>query len=132
MIIEFNESLITGIIDIDMQHKNLFDSINKLSQNPGDSSQTWSVLLDIQAYASEHFETEEPCMRQFNYPEIEEHIKEHKKFLEDFKKIKEEFEKTGFAVDFSLKLQSFLAEWITNHYKEIDVKMADFLKKNNL
>ncbi len=127
MLIKLDDTLITGIKDIDIQHKLLFDAINSLENN-SDPEQIWFTLCDVEEYASVHFKTEENYMIELNYPDIDEHVKEHKVFLKKYKVLKDELEKQGASEEFLHKLRSLLVEWIIAHYIDIEVKMAKFLR----
>jgi len=128
MYLKIDENFITGINDIDIQHKFLFEAINNLADFHKNRGNLWSVMCNIQEYASVHFSTEENYMQKYNYPEIEEHIKEHKLFSEKYLVLKKELLEKGMTDEFLEKLRSFLAGWIVAHYTDIDIKMADFIK----
>ena len=129
MLIKMDESLITGICDIDAQHELLFDAINNLAAITKNKQDLWFVVEDIKKYAAIHFQTEEKYMREYNYPEIEEHIKEHADFSEKFVILRQELEENGLSENFVQNFRIFLVRWIMNHYTNIDVKMAEFIKK---
>ncbi|MEI8390448.1 MAG: hemerythrin family protein [bacterium] len=128
MLIKFDDSLLTGITDIDIQHKYLFNAINSLEDIDNHEEQLRFAICDIEEYASEHFKTEEQYMAECKYPETEEHIKEHQEFSENYKALQSILDKHDVSDDFLIELKSFLANWIVKHYTEIDVKMAKFIK----
>jgi hemerythrin len=130
MIIKIDESLITGIKDIDEQHRLLFEAINRLSEDQISFDQIRATMLDLEKYACEHFDTEEKYMHKYNYSDINDHAQKHRDFLEKFKKIKILFDADNFSQEFLIELRTFLVQWITTHYKETDVKLADFLKQS--
>lgn len=123
-----NPNLITGIDEIDIQHQDLFDAIKELDSKNKNKADLWNILIQIEIYAGIHFDTEEKYMQKFEYPLIEEHITAHRKFVEDFTKLKKDFNKIGFSEKFVEDFQKFLINWLLNHYTDIDVKMADFIK----
>lgn len=124
-------NLITGIDEIDVQHKDLFDAIQALEYPNKSEQDMWDILLKIEIYACTHFDTEEGYMEKFNYPIdiMEEHKKEHKAFLEKFIRLKKEFEIKGFSQEFIEDFQNFLLIWIGKHYKTTDIKLAEFLSE---
>jgi len=128
MRIDFNENLMTGIDEIDSQHKQLFETINNLSEIKSTQDNIWDSLLELEKYVCIHFETEESYMVKYQYPELQEHIDEHAKFIQKFAELKVEFNQLGFSAEFVLELQSFLVEWLLTHYKNIDTKMAKYIK----
>jgi len=128
MELKIDENFITGINDIDIQHKFLFEAINSLADFHKNRGNLWSVMCNLQEYASVHFQTEEEYMTKYSYPEIEEHIKEHRLFSERYVALKKELIEKGMTDEFLGKLRNFLAGWIVAHYTDIDIKMANFIK----
>ena len=65
-----------GNVDMDNQHKELFESINEFFRQ--DNKQSAIILFEsLSSYIDLHFESEENLLRQINYPLTDEHIKEH-------------------------------------------------------
>jgi len=130
LVIKFDESLLTGISDIDFQHKFIFQAINSLEDTDTykDEQNLFFTICEIEEYASKHFQTEEEYMIKYNYPAINEHISQHRDFTEKYLKLKEEFEEKGLREEYLKHLRTFLSEWIIKHYTTIDVKMAAFLR----
>ncbi|MBN2826128.1 MAG: hypothetical protein JXQ76_12430, partial [Campylobacterales bacterium] len=82
--ITWNQTLETGIVKIDEQHRTLIDTINKahrlVSQNYS-LQNIQSVMKDLIYYTQFHFETEEELMESSGYfdtrpNEYEQHIDE--------------------------------------------------------
>ncbi len=69
-----------GISIIDEEHRKFIDIINKAivareqSDNPEEIKE---VLKEMTDYALTHFKTEEIYMKEFNYPEYQDHKEEH-------------------------------------------------------
>jgi len=126
--LKIDDSFITGIDDIDAQHKFLFDAINSLANFNNNRENLWFVICEIEEYASVHFQTEEKYMIDFNYPHIDDHIKEHRAFSKRYNVLKEELTEHGMTDDFLERLRFFLVSWIIAHYTNIDIKMVNFIK----
>lgn len=127
--IKKHNNLITGIPDIDIQHKALFETIQFFETHNSTKEDLWNVLLQIEAYACVHFDTEEKYMQKFEYPKIDEHRTEHRKFIEKFTELKQKFDETGICPIFVEDFQNFLIQWLCKHYKDTDIEMAEFLKE---
>lgn len=123
---EWNDSLSTGIEDVDNQHKGLIDRVNELLQasisgKTGDEiDKTVNFLAD---YVVEHFQTEEKYMKKYDYPKYEEHKKIHDDFVQSFK----ELVKDKDSVSFQVKLQTQVGQWLLNHINKTDKEMAEYL-----
>lgn len=86
------------------------------------------VLDKLLIYNRVHFTTEEFYFKQFNYPETEEHIKEHKSFILKIQELRTQAGEN--AGKFIFSLISYLQEWITKHICEVDKKYVSCFKKN--
>jgi hemerythrin len=76
-----SEELLTGIQEIDEQHETLFNILEKL-QGVVEGGDNWSVvyfaLSELVQFARSHFVLEEALMRLHGYPDLEQHIAEHR------------------------------------------------------
>jgi hemerythrin len=126
--IEWDISLETGIAEIDMQHRRLFNIvkilIDALDSNREDEVID-SILDELTRYTKYHTVTEEPY-HTGNEDQKDEHRNLHLEFIEKvsgFKKLYRKISKREFS-EFILK---FLIDWIENHIKDMD--MRDLPKK---
>lgn len=119
----------TGIEDIDQQHQALYDTIQIFNCDENSQETLWSILLDVERYCILHFDTEEKYMEKFNYPFVEEHIAEHRDFVEKFSALKKDFTEEGFSKEFINGFRTFLTTWLQKHYADTDITLADFLNE---
>ena len=83
---QWKEDYIIGNDTIDTQHKYLFEiakRVMKLEKSASVKVELKSIVLDFNNYMKQHFSYEESFMKEINYPEIKQHIKLHKKFIDD-------------------------------------------------
>lgn len=69
---------------VDQQHIKLFEMVNEILDHERlypKSEQFAIILSNISDYGLEHFRTEEQYMREIGYPNVDEHAKEHRKYL---------------------------------------------------
>ena len=114
--IQWSESISVNNSEIDNQHKNLIQLTNNLISNSNakvNSEIIGETLQKLLKYIKEHFKDEEELLEKCNYPKLEEHKKEHKKFV---KKI------VGFCNDVLIgksavteEMIYFLVDWLLNH-----------------
>ena len=126
--VEWKEDYCVGISSIDIQHKKLFIEINNFYDNlvyKKNSEALLLILAELKKYAIYHFDTEEALMKQYGFPGMQRHIKEH----EVFKKEIELFEKKikDGSMVLSLQVTTFLENWIMNHILLTDMKYSEFL-----
>jgi hemerythrin len=115
-----------GIPEIDAQHRQLFECIDRL-EAAGDDRQrelaVYYVMDELRDYVRIHFSVEEVVMRLFDYPELEKHAAEHRLFASRL----ESFEQTELKHDVHSEAADFLREWLVNHIQGSDQRYADFL-----
>jgi len=116
-----------GVEKIDHQHQHLFEIINKLIERPvssDDSELVSDILTEMINYAREHFSTEEMLMRQYGYPAIELHEKEHDYFINTTAELAISFmDNRNTTGD---EITEFLIIWLTNHILKTDMKFKPF------
>jgi hemerythrin len=125
---EWNDSLLVGIKAIDDQHRRLVDMVNDLHdslQSSGQLCPAPELVASLKAYAAEHFHIEEGYMQAFEYPEYEEHLKEHQ-FFDDTIRTFEEDCAAGRANP--ADLLNFVKKWLSEHIRGVDVQMGRFLQ----
>lgn len=126
--INWDESLSVGIVSIDNQHKKLLDLINSFYENIYQGSikeKLVELINEMKLYTVFHFNSEERQMKLCNYPDFENHKKEHDKFIaavEDF----EARYKNGKLL-LTIEITNFIKEWITNHIMGTDQRYSDLL-----
>lgn len=130
---EWSDRFSVKIKEIDEQHKQLVDMINRLHDamvaHKGRQVQQ-EIVGEMAAYAVFHFETEEKYMRRFSYPEYEGHRQEHGKFAEEVAELKSRVDK-GLLV-LSLEIMTVLRDWLQNHILGTDMKYSGFFNGKGL
>jgi hemerythrin len=118
---------------IDEQHKKLFEIINKAvvvkkdSNNPRDIIK---ILNDMTKFAQEHFETEETYMKEFNYPEYQDHKEEHMDFSTRTIAYLKEVIKSNYRI--ANEILEYIKQWLVDHIQSTDKKYIDCFKRNGL
>lgn len=126
----FDDAFITGVDEIDSQHRNLVDLTNeaglKLASDPS-PPQIRGLVRELLSYAIYHFSTEERLMQEYAYPEedADAHVQRHCEFSTRVVAVQEALRRREY-VDTG-ELMQFLADWITQHILGTDQKMAAFI-----
>lgn len=125
----WKSSYAIGIKEIDEQHKNLLELINKLNISSYYKKEYMveEVLEEIQMYTIEHFSFEEELMRNAGYPDLETHMKAHKAFINRIEFFKERYEN---GEDIGNQLMMDLQLWLLNHIKYDDMDYKNYLKSD--
>lgn len=129
-----SDDLLTGIQDIDNQHRELFEWGNRVifaDTNvvaPDDLKRAVDFLV---RYVHRHFEAEEFAMKLFSYGGLEKHQKQHVYFRRLILDIQKRASEQGFTDAIRIKLHRMLSEWITHHIRSEDGSLARFLTEND-
>lgn len=125
-LIKWDEKLLAvGIEFIDNQHKQLINYINELSQaikHSKESEITEALFEKLYEYTKYHFRTEEEYFFRLNLTDAKLHQLQHKHFIEELNRIKQQKHIESFSSD----LLDFLTDWLLSHIQEEDRK---FIKK---
>ncbi len=132
---EWTDKLATGIRTIDSQHKELFKRINNLVaaiKQQRCRAEIDGTIKFLDDYARVHFSEEEKHMRDTNYEGLEEQVKDHEKYLEALKELKEQASLPrvkGSSYDLSATTNQVVVDWIVAHIMKLDMKFGKFLKQ---
>lgn len=93
--ITWDDSMSTGLPNIDAQHKEIIEKYNELdealAQGSGRARTVAGELLDfLQFYSAWHFEREEKCMEEYKCPAAEANKQAHAEFTVIFGQLYEE------------------------------------------
>ena len=130
--IKWSDKYSMGIKLIDDQHKGLLDFVNELFSHVTGNEEEERVYFDgvIQQaleYVSNHFVTEEECMRAENFPDYTKHQMAHNEF-----KLAVIKSANGFNAGEVLALMDFarfLENWIITHVAGMDKEYSHFFRK---
>ncbi len=132
MPLEWTEELETGVAEIDNQHKELFRRINMLrdAAKEGKGRDAIDEIFDfLGQYVIEHFSSEEKLMQQYEYPEADVHIRQHRYFIESYQKLKKDLHDSGQRLLIFIETNAFLGKWWMDHISKVDKALGRFLKE---
>jgi len=123
---DWKTNCLVGIPEIDEQHRQLFECIDRL-ENAKDGRQrelaVFYVIDELKDYARIHFSVEEIVMRLFDYPGLAAHVEEHREFAARL----EALGKIELNHDVHAEAGSFLRGWLTQHIMVSDRRYAEFI-----
>lgn len=130
--IQWRDSYAIGIKEIDDQHKQLFDAVDKLfaacSQGKG-KEEVGNTLKFLEDYTKVHFTDEQQLHIKHNYPERINHRNVHENFLKTFEQLKKDFEEKGAGVLFISTVNKLFLDWLIKHIGSMDKAFAAFVKE---
>lgn len=122
----------TDIEIIDNEHLKIVLEYEKLYSlmKSGAGHDYYVKLLDfLDQYIATHFASEELFMKEFDYPELENHISKHRYFSERISQLKGNLPQTV-TNEALIKINLFIKEWLVQHILSEDQKMALFIKNS--
>jgi hemerythrin len=129
--IQFTDDFITGIEQIDEEHKYLFELFNKgmsllEDKYAGDCyDKVKTIIYELQSYADRHFEHEEAYMKEICDPELPRQRIQHRAFCErvrawEFTNIESEDDQQKVLEE----LMNFMYRWLYRHILNSDVMIG--------
>jgi hemerythrin-like metal-binding protein len=132
-LISWDKKYMIGITSIDLQHKKLVEIINELYMGFGaaDNSRILKrVIKQLIEYTEYHFGEEEKFFAQTEYPDMKEHLSQHRKFVKKMKQFAKEVEKGDISASFDII--DYLKKWLLDHISKTDRKYVPHLSKHGI
>ena len=131
-LMEWSAALSVGFGEIDRQHQRLIEIANALNaamQTGEGTSAVGRILNELVDYTVKHFAYEENLMRQQGYRDINNHLAEHKKLIDDVSAYKRQFES---GHNNTIELLGFVRDWLVKHIMKTDLALARELNARGL
>lgn len=122
--------IITGIEEIDNQHKELFNRVKMLHEsylNETNKEKLIETFNYIKTYINDHIKLEENYMIKFDYPNYKRHMDSHAEFIKKYSALEKLFKQDGTSSDFTLDFNVAIIDWLKVHVLHEDKVLADFI-----
>lgn len=131
--VEWTKDIEIGHPDIDEQHRQLFDHVNRFAETikkDRDFTLAGPVMDFLDEYVRTHFKDEEDIMEKLGYPFLDVQKNQHERFTENFAALKREMQESdGSDWHFLLfKVQVLVVDWLVHHTCGSDKHLGRFLK----
>jgi hemerythrin len=130
--IKWDDSLCTGIEEVDCQHRALFDKINSFLDGCDEGKGTDELVPLLQFlddYARVHFAREEELQEQEGYWRLPSHRIEHRKFMEMLMELKMRFLREGASPGLVAEVNEVVVEWLMEHIGGKDREFGLYMKE---
>ena len=124
---QFTEDCLTGITEIDEEHRKLFQLINEaaaLKEDERTPRMVSGILSHLADYAATHFAHEETYMREINDPELPLQQKEHRAFSKKVNELLDRPLTTENASPILDEILPFLVRWLYRHILSSDIMIG--------
>lgn len=117
--------------EIDAQHQRLFKITNDiLDLYEKGSGELYPSLQDLIPLMIIHFRSESVVMLEFNYPDYREHNSQHSEFIDKMLNFLKSYKESD--PDLTVKILSYLHDWIYSHTTNLDLKYSQHLMRTRL
>lgn len=129
--IEWDDSYLLGIPEIDNQHKKLISVANDLYDAASGTEEQYrlkmaKVLKALTDYTVYHFSEEEKFMHKYGYPGESIHKIAHDSFVNE---VNNQIRRLGSGTrEDALRFYTFIAGWVLTHIAKADRVWAAFVK----
>ncbi|NEW60135.1 hemerythrin family protein [Sulfurovum sp. bin170] len=127
-LLQWKDAYSMGEIEIDKQHKGLFDLSNEIYKlveaGVDDNEHFRELFMALNDYSIEHFIYEEMYIQEEGFPGLEEHIGQHLKFNDKLKELCVGIDKETHIKD----IGEFVATWLVEHVINEDMKYKKFIE----
>ena len=133
MTVKWDDKLLTGINEIDNQHKEIFKRILNLfdaCKKGKGREEVINTFIFLEDYIITHFKAEESILFKYNYPYHISHIAEHKQFISVINELKQDLETHGVTGQFVINTNRKAVQWLLSHICKEDKTLAEFIQKN--
>lgn len=130
VLLRWQENFNVGIDGIDEQHRKLLDLINGLWNATVRGASAVELLAhvdELERYTGYHFSDEEQAMQAARYPQLAEHCKAHRAFVQRIASEKQKVCRDGYV---TLDLVRFLQDWLLQHIAVQDKHYASFVSES--
>lgn len=131
--IEWQDCLSVGVLEIDIQHKLLFERFNSFlqaCQSEADQDKVHRLFWFLEAYAVTHFTEEEKLMQSSGFPDLPMHRKQHQEFAAEIARIKERLRSEGPSPTLVSSLTTFISDWLSRHISQMDRAIGNHLQRS--
>lgn len=129
--LQWNDALSTTIGEIDNQHRELIERINRLlaafSRTTG-REEMERIVQFLADYVVLHFGTEERYMQKFGYTNFTQHKAQHEQFVRAFGRIRDRLFAGGTDLSLMEDTRQLVVDWLVNHIKLSDRALGLYLK----
>ncbi|QWV93134.1 bacteriohemerythrin [Geomonas oryzisoli] len=131
-LVEWDNSLILGMPQIDEHHHKLVDILNRCYRAlmlHDHSHELAGVVAELLEYTQYHFQTEEQLMAALHYSAAPSHAAAHRKFINSIHNFKDRSDAGESFV--AIDVLVFLKDWLVGHIQNTDRAFINFISDRN-
>ncbi|HEX9702815.1 MAG TPA: bacteriohemerythrin [Rhodospirillales bacterium] len=118
-----------GVDVLDADHIMIFSLINHIDeahQSGTDERAIGRILQVLMDRATAHFRREERLMEDHGYPDLEAHVAEHRRIMDELQRLHSAYQANPSA-QVSREIVELLAEWLDGHVLKTDMRYRPYM-----
>jgi hemerythrin len=132
-ILEWSPDYSVPVPEIDREHQNWFDIVNRLHEAMlagRGAGHLRAIFAESTQFALDHLAHEEQLMAAAHYPALQEHVEQHDELRRRCRAFGERFD--GGETTMTIEMMLYLSETIKQHIMTFDRPMGDYLRAREL
>jgi len=132
MSITWKESFKIGIVEIDVQHRELFSRLDHLEaalKSGHGREMVFTTFHFLDNYVQRHFRAEEELQSLYRYPHLPMHAAEHAAFKKRLKVLEERLTREDPSETLAAQISSLLTNWLINHVTNLDSELTGYINE---
>ena len=131
----WTKDLSVGVVEIDDQHRELFEHINRLLKAIDERTaeeETGKLFSFLDSYIVKHFGNEQRYMEEYamhGYDDASRHKSEHESFISALREFRADLEAAPPGRQFVTEFAKWITNWWITHIQHIDTGLGAFLRK---
>jgi hemerythrin len=129
--LQWSSALTLGVPDLDAQHRELFERVDRLldSMLHGDRTEAVQLASFLRDHVVLHFAAEEHLMLELGFPDAQRHLTEHRAFAASMLELDGAFKERGATAELVVRLEREVMAWLRDHVYVADVALGRFVTK---
>lgn len=126
----WNDAMKTGLKSVDKEHTALFSVLNNLLTHISTVTDKAEILKTFKffiTYVDKHFRNEESMMKEFAYPDLENHTAVHKELTDTIYHLYDILKEEELNDSLKEDLKALSSSWLVDHVMNMDMKFAHFM-----
>jgi hemerythrin len=132
MKVVWQDYLSVGVVEIDHQHKLLFDKYNAFftayHEGRGDK-EVIRLFSFLEGYVATHFFDEERLQKRIGFPDYQKHRKQHLELIRKVAELKERLGNDGTDPSIVSSAGLLMTGWLIEHISVMDRAIGRFMKE---
>lgn len=131
-IFQWREEYRTNVAKMDEEHRALFKKADMFYKklSTGENIAVNDILNFLVGFSEAHFKEEEQLMKDYAYPDLENHRAKHERFLQQVGEIRKS--RRHGKIQSGIDCTTFLRDWIIQHILTEDKKYGPFLNQKGI